>query len=85
MITIFNRKELFLTMDFNKQADIREILAAGNIPCVTKTTNIMNAQAFGSHRGHQGSLGINQDYAYEYRIYVHKKDYDKAVNLIRYI
>ena len=28
MITIFNRKEVFTTMDMNRQVDIRNILAA---------------------------------------------------------
>lgn len=75
--------EVLMTMDFNKQADARGILSANNIPYVTKTTNLTNTQAIGSHRGYQGSLGVNQDYSYEYKIYVHKNDYDKAVSLIR--
>ena len=45
--------------------------------------NELDAQAVGSHRGHQGSMGVKQDYSYEYKIYVHKNDYDKAVSLIR--
>ena len=83
MITIFNRKELLVTMDIKKQASIRGILSANKIPYITKTTNVMDPQAFGSHRGHQGSLGVNQNYSYEYKIYVHKNDYDKAVGVIR--
>lgn len=83
MITLFNRREVLLTMDLKKQADVRGILSANNIPYVTKTTNLLNSQAVGSHRGKVGSLGINQDYCYEYKIYVHKKDYDKALSLIR--
>jgi hypothetical protein len=82
MITIFNRRELLITMDFNKQADVRGILSANNIPCVTKTTNITNGRAVGSRRGYHGSFGVNQNYSYEYKIYVHKNDYEKAVNLI---
>ena len=30
-----------------------------------------------NERGHRGSLGINSDYSYEYRIYVRKNDYEK--------
>lgn len=85
MITVFNRKELMITMDFNKYADVKEVLSANNIPHVTKTANLTNAQAVGSHRGYQGSLGVNQKYSYEYKIYVHKRDYDKAVGLISFI
>lgn len=83
MITIFNRRKLLITMDFQKQAEVRGVLSANNIPYLTKTTNLTNAQAFGSHRGHQGSFGVNQNYSYEYKIYVHRNDYDKAVSLIR--
>jgi 3-phosphoglycerate kinase len=81
-ITIFNRKELLITMDFNKQADVREILSANKIPYVFKTTNLQSSQVIGSHRGRIGNFGINQDYSYEYKIYVHKNDYDKAWHLI---
>ena len=31
MITIFNRKELLITLDMKKQSEIREILSANNI------------------------------------------------------
>ena len=83
MITIFNRKELLVTMDMKKQADVRDALSANSIPYIINTTNLVNSQAFGSRRGYQGSLGVNQNYSYEYKIYVHKNDYDKAVGLIR--
>lgn len=43
------------------QANIREILSANKIPCVTKTTNLQNAQIIGSHRGRVGNFGINQN------------------------
>lgn len=83
MITIFNRRELLITMDFQKQAEVRGILSANRIPYVTKTTNITNSHAVGSHRGHQGSLGVNSEHSYEYKIYVHRKDFEKASGLIR--
>lgn len=78
---MFNRKELLITMNFNIQADVREILSANNIPYVIKTTNITNGKTIGLHRGYRGSFGVNHDYSYEYKIYVHKNDYDKAVSL----
>lgn len=83
LITIFNRKELLVTMDFNKQADVREILSINRIPYVTKTTNLQSSPVVGSHRGRVGNFGINQDYSYEYKIYVHENDYDRAWRLIR--
>ena len=37
----------------------------------------------GNRRGVVGSFGINQDYSYEYKFYVHKKAFEKATYLIR--
>ncbi len=82
MITIFNRKELLITLDMKKQSEIREILSANNIEYVVKTTNLQSATVVGSQRAYTGNFGINQDYSYEYKIYVRKKDFDKAVCLI---
>ena len=83
MITIFNRKELLITLDMKKQSEIREILSANNIEYVVKTTNLQSATVVGSQRAYTGNYGINQDYSYEYKIYVRKKDFDKAVCLIK--
>ncbi len=69
-------------MDFNKQADVRGILSTNNIPYVIKTTNLQSSPIVGSHRGRLGNFGINQDYSYEYKIYVTKRDFDKALYLI---
>lgn len=78
MITVFNRRELIVTMDIKRQADIRSILADNNIDYVVKTTNLER------RRGHTGSFGINQDYSCEYKIFVHKNNYGKAEALIGY-
>lgn len=83
MITIFNRKELLITLDMKKQSEIREILSANNIEYVVKTTNLQSATVVGSQRAYTGNYGINQDYSYEYKIYVRKGDYDRASSLIR--
>ena len=83
MITIFNRKELLITMDMKRQANVRDILAANGIDYRVKVTNLQSASVIGSSRGRVGSFGINQNYSYEYKIYVHKKDYDAAMWMIR--
>lgn len=70
-------------MDFKKQADVRAILSGNKIPYVIKTTNLQSSAVIGSHRGRVGNFGIDQDYSYEYKIYVHKDDYDRALRLIR--
>lgn len=81
MLTIFSRRELIITYDMKRQSDVRSILAQNNIDYVIKTRNVQGPSAFGGHK--HGSVGSNQDYSYEYKIYVHKKDYEKATWLIR--
>lgn len=83
MINIFNRKELTVTMDMNRQWEIRDILSQNGIDCTVETVNLQAAPVAGSRRGQTGSLGINQNCSYEYKIYVHKKDFEKAAALIR--
>ena len=78
MITIFNRKELFITTDTDYQVKIRGILAAKGIDYAVKVKNLQGAYS----RARGGSFGVNQEAAYEYKIYVHKKDYDKALTAI---
>lgn len=75
MITILNRKELFITLDMKRQADIRNILSANNIEYTVKVKNL-------NRLSKAGSFGIDLDYSTEYKIFVHKKDYDKALHLI---
>ena len=82
MITIFTRKELLITLDTKHQANVRDILAANGIDYTVKVTNRQNAAIIGSNRARVGSFGMNQNLAYEYIIYVHKKDYDNALRLI---
>lgn len=77
MVNILNRRELILTQSMKRQSEIRAILSANGIDYQLKTLSPPN------QRGHRGSLGINSDCSYEYRIYVHKKDYEKAKYLIQ--
>lgn len=83
MITIFNCKELILTMDIKRRADICEILSVNKIDYKIKVTNLQNGSLFENKRGRFGSFGINGNSSYEYKIYVHKKDYNYALKLIR--
>lgn len=83
MITIFNRQELLITTDTSRQSNVREILSANGINYIIKVINLQSASIFENKRSRYGSFGINQNYSYEYKIYVHKKDYDYALKLIR--
>ena len=77
VVNLLNRRELILTQSMERQAEIRSILSANGIDYLIKTINLPNQW------GHRSSLGIHSDCTYEYKIYVHKKDYEKADYLIK--
>ena len=83
MITIFNRRELLITMNLARLSSIRDILDTNDIPYITKTTNLQSASFMGSSRSRNGSFGIDQRFSYEYKIFVNKDDYNKAIQLVR--
>ena len=83
MITIFNRKELLITLDMKRYGVVCDILSANGIAYTTKVTNRQTSSVIGTGRARSGSFGINQNFAYEYKIYVHKNDYANAARLIR--
>ncbi len=74
MVTFFNRIEICNTCDIRRQEAIRNILSANGIDYSIKAR---------MQRTRNGSFGINLDYAYQYRIYVKKEDYEKASYLIK--
>lgn len=83
MLTIFNRRELLITFSVEEQNRVRDILARNNIDYRVKTVNPTARATFGrSGRARTGSLGIDLDCAYQYYIYVHKRDYARAQSLI---
>lgn len=80
MILIWNRKSVYL----GKAANIRELLAAKGVDYTWKVYNRSNKwlgkDGCGTVRSHFGSIGDKDPY--EYEIFVHKKDYEKARYLI---
>ena len=83
MITIFTRRELLVTFDMKRQGNVCDILSANSIKYIVRVINRQNAAVLGSSRARTGSFGMNTNLFYEYKIYVHKKDYDNAMRLIR--
>ena len=84
MITIFNRKEICITYDMNRQAEIRNILQGANIDYIIRTKNRTETMLVrGGTRAYTGSWGNRQMMDYEYHIYVHKDDYERALYLMR--
>jgi len=52
-------------------------LAENEIKYRVKTNNLTGTA------GHRGGVGIRVEYANEYRVFVHKRDYEKAMFLMR--
>ena len=77
MITIFNRKEVCITYDMKKQAEIREILNTKGIKYTFKVTDRCGSSL------RAGAWGTRMNERCEYKIYVHKDDYEEALHLIR--
>ncbi|MBU5429880.1 DUF2007 domain-containing protein [Kineothrix sp. MSJ-39] len=74
MITIWNRKLLFDTYDMGKQGTLRQLLAQNNIEYTYKLA--------GNAIGSQGKFGSSPQRPLQYKIYVHKKDYDAAKKIM---
>ncbi len=76
MITIFNRREVCITRDSQVLNRACDQLVLGGIQYRTYTNAPGN-----SRRGHE-IAHLNVSAAYEYRVYVNKRDYEQAKHLI---
>lgn len=79
MITIFNRRELLITFDMQKQGEIRRILSHGGIDYTVKVVNRKSPSPVSA----TGTLGENLASEYEYIFYVNKNEYDRAAQAVR--
>lgn len=82
MITIFNRKEVCITYDMKRQAEVRDILQGAGIDYEIKVINRTNPSSVLLIEGARAYTGTRGESIYEYHIYVHKDDYDEALYLI---
>lgn len=99
MLTIFNRKELIVTLDFNCHANVRNILSENRISHAVKTINRLSRNKPAANTFYYSfektdtqkavpfcalreTSGTNLNSTYEYKIYVHKNDFEKAKHLI---
>ena len=87
MLTIFNRRELLSTFDMQRQAEVRSLLAQNKIAYSTKVTsmngiNINGPSTLGSSIPRMENLGIKSKYQYEYKIFVHKSNFDIATAIM---
>ena len=84
MITMLNRKELLITYDMNKQIEVRSILQNHKIEYHVKVKNLLSPTPVSDDsRAHAGSLGVDLSKSYEYKIYVKKSDYERAISLMK--
>lgn len=82
MITIFNRKELMITRDMDRYANAKDDLKAAGIDFTlgSKGNNFKHATARARTGMPNGT--VSYDSGMVYIIYVHEKDYNRAVAAI---
>lgn len=84
MITIFNRKELYITYSMQEQSEIRELLNRHGIDYYLKTINRKSPSPMGAgSRARTGSIGEDYTKMYEYIFYVHKDEILKAKEIVQ--
>lgn len=69
---MFFKKEIFITRDMAKCSFVKSELAKNGIEYTVKTNSMTNPG-----RNH-GTFFIKAECAYEYRVFVKSKDYEKA-------
>ena len=79
MICLFNRKELLITQSLEKRNNVCALLTQEQIPYTTRTRTGSLTQP----DRYRGVPFISPDTTYEYRIYVHRKDYERAAFCLR--
>jgi len=82
LITVFNRRELFITYSMEALSRVRDALDAGGIPHYVRTRNLTSPTAYTDARAGAGSFGSDMNASYEYKIYVHRKDCERACAVI---
>ncbi len=76
-MNIFNRRELYVTMDLMKMNEIINLLGKANIPFTYKTQNSTRLNR------RSDSIGLNSNGLYLYYIYVHKDRLAEAQSLLK--
>ena len=78
MLTIFNRRELITVWSLDDLFRIKNALYDAGISC----SSTMVGQG-GAYRERQRFSCISGKFAEQYRVYVHKNDYDRALATIQ--
>ena len=84
MITLFNRREAYITYSMQEQSETRSLLAQNGIDYSVKVINRKSpSPANAGSRARTGSFGENPGLMYEYIFYVHKDDIEKSRQIVR--
>lgn len=84
MITLFNRREAYITYSMQEQSEIRSLLAQNGIDYSVKVINRKSpSPADAGSRARTGSFGENPSLMYEYIFYVHKDNIEKARRIVQ--
>lgn len=82
MISIFSRRELFITFSMEEQARVREALSLAGIDYKIKTINRTSPTVVSADRARNGSFGQHQEMVLEYIFYVDRSNYEQALEAI---
>ena len=82
MITPFNRAELLITYDSHRLSQVRSALAAAGVDYTYRFKDLASP-AIGDAWGRHRPLGMNQEVRVEYKLYVRKKDLERARAVIQ--
>ena len=80
MIAFFNSESLWTGFDQNEFSRIKNALYEAGIPFKCRTKSQLNR---GNARGRTGSFGIRTDAMYQYEIFVHRKEYARARQIMQ--
>ncbi len=79
---LFNFKEVIATYSYENYVRISELLRNNEILFRTRIIDTEAAGPFDNRRGARGSLGTNQKYTKEYKVYVKRQDLEDAKGVI---
>ena len=74
MISIFTRRALVVLASQEKLSRVREALSAAGIRSAVR----IRGGARGAERARSGITGVQPDALYQYTVYVHRNDFERA-------
>ena len=74
MISIFTRRALIVLASQEKLSHVREALSTAGIRAAVR----IRGGARGAERARSGITGVRPDALYQYTVYAHRNDFDRA-------